>query len=133
VEVTYRRPPLADRELSLQIGAARYAVRACAAGVCPAVEAAHGDVATPDGLQLLAGADGALTLVVPAGGYPAGLLTQGVPGVLQHPLAPRRGPLDPLQIGSVPQETRRALRLDCQTCSCSLSYHPLDTVCCEGY
>ena len=29
------------------------------------------------------------------GPFVAGLLTQGVPGVLQDPLAPRRGPLEP--------------------------------------
>ena len=37
--------------------------------------------------------------------HPTGLRTQGAPGVPQDPFAPRRGPLDPLQIGKVPYET----------------------------
>ena len=38
----------------------------------------------------------------------AGLLTQGVPGVLQDPLAPRRGPRGPPpdSLGNAPWETR---------------------------
>jgi hypothetical protein len=56
-----------------------------------------------------------------------GLITQGVPGVPQDPLAPRRGPLRPSPdrdsaIGSAPALVPGPL--GGYTCSCSLSYHP---------
>ena len=60
----------------------------------------------------------------------SGLLTRGLPAGSSPagPLAPHRGPLDPLQIGKVPSETLphwcQDLWLDCSTCSCSLRYHP---------
>jgi hypothetical protein len=68
-------------------GTALYAVRVCPGGRCPSAEDMHGDVMMPIGLQLKANPDGALTLILPEGGYPTNTTVMAVGGLLSSPIA----------------------------------------------
>jgi hypothetical protein len=64
--------------------------------------------------------------------YIRGLLTQGVLGVPQDPLAPLGTPLNPLQLEKAPWETPLDLRLVCEAHRCSLSVITPDTTPCSS-